>query len=184
MALLSIAKLGHPVLRRRAAPVERAEIGTPAFQQLVADMIETMRQENGAGLAAPQVFVSKRLVVVEMGRNPRYPEALPIPLTVLINPELTPLGPEMEEGWEGCLSVDNLRGRVARYARLDVRSWDRQGLERNFTANGFFARALQHECDHLDGTLFVDRVQDTRTLAHLEEWERYHLPGGGSPENA
>jgi len=179
MALLTIAKLGHPLLRQRALRVEPEEIATLAFQALLEDMIETMRKENGAGLAAPQIFVSKRLVVVEVGRNPRYPEAPPIPLTILVNPELAPLDPEMEEGWEGCLSVDNLRGRVARFTRLGVRSLDRRGREQNFEAAGFFARALQHECDHLDGTLFVDRVRDTRTLTHLKEWERYHLPNGG-----
>ncbi|MEW6775538.1 MAG: peptide deformylase [Bdellovibrionota bacterium] len=178
MALLQIAKLGHPVLRKRAAEVPRPEIDSGEFQRLVDDMIETMRDADGAGLAAPQVFVSKRLVIVEVRKNPRYPDAPDIPLTVLVNPVLEPLPGDLEEGWEGCLSVDDLRGRVVRHTKLRVTSLDREGKSQNFEAEGFFARALQHECDHLDGVLFVDRVRDTRSLTHLREWRRYHLSEG------
>lgn len=175
MALLQIAKMGHPVLRQRAAEVTRAEIDSSDFQRLIDDMIETMRDADGAGIAAPQVFVSKRVVVVEVRHNPRYPDAEAIPLTVLINPVIEPLADEEEEGWEGCLSVDNLRGMVPRPIKVRARYLDREGRSHDIVAENFFARALQHECDHLDGVLFVDRVEDTGTLTHLKEWQRYHL---------
>jgi len=175
VALLQIAKLGHPILRQVAREVSRSEIDSGAFQTLIDDMTDTMREAGGAGLAAPQVYVSKRLVLVEVAENPRYPDAESIPLTVLINPVLEPLTSDMEEGWEGCLSVDNLRAKVPRYTKLRVTFLDREGKKQSLTTQDFFARALQHECDHLDGALFVDRVKDTKSLAHLKEWQRFHL---------
>lgn len=175
MAIREIAKLGNPILRERAAEVAPDEIAAPETQQLIDDMIETMREASGAGIAAPQVSVSKRIVLVEVGHNPRYPDAPQIPLTVLINPEIEPLTDVRETGWEGCLSVDNLRGIVSRPLRIRVQHLDREGNPQDYIAEGFFARAIQHECDHLDGILYIDRVDDTRTLTQLREFEQYHL---------
>lgn len=175
MAVREIAKLGNPILRKQAKPVPPEEIGGEEIQSLIGDMIDTMREADGAGIAAPQLSVSKRIVVVEVRDNPRYPEAPRIPLQVFINPEIETLSEELEPGWEGCLSVDNLRGIVSRPLKVRVRFLDRKGNREEITAEGFFARAIQHECDHLDGVLYVDRVKDTRTLTQLREFERYHM---------
>lgn len=175
MAILKVARLGHPVLRQRAAPVPPETIGSRAVQQLIDDMIETMREYDGAGLAAPQVHVSQRIAVIEVEANPRYPDLPPIPLTVLINPVVTPLGEEMEEGWEGCLSVPDLRGLVPRYRAVRLECLDREGQRVELVAKDFFARVIQHETDHLDGMVFLDRMRDFRSLSHLAEWQRYWL---------
>jgi peptide deformylase len=138
-------------------------------------MIETMYDYDGAGLAAPQVHVSKQIVVMEVSQNPRYPNAPAIPLTVYINPEITPLTEEMDEDWEGCLSVPGLRGRVPRYTKIRLRAYDRDGQRVDFVAEGFHARVIQHECDHLWGKLYIDRVRDTTSLTFMEEFMKFGL---------
>ena len=159
-----VLKMGHPVLKQVAAPVER--FGTGELLDLIEDMNDTMRATNGAGLAAPQIGVSLRVVVFEVQRNPRYPQAEAVPYTVLVNPELTPLDDEMEDGWEGCLSVPGLRGLVPRYRRLRYRGYDPHGLPIDRTVAGFHARVVQHEVDHLDGILYPMRIRDLRDLGY------------------
>jgi peptide deformylase len=175
MAVLKVARLGHPVLRQVAAPVPPEAIGAPEIQRLVDDMLETMADHDGAGLAAPQVHVSHRIVIYGVEANPRYPDAEAVPLTVLVNPTLTPVGDAMEEDWEGCLSVPNLRGRVPRRARVDVSAWGRDGRPLRFAATGFHARVVQHECDHLDGVVYLDRMRSMETLTFVREFQRYWL---------
>ncbi|MBL8488744.1 MAG: peptide deformylase [Rhodocyclaceae bacterium] len=153
-----ILRMGDPRLWRVARPVE--DLGTPELDALVADMIETMRAADGAGLAAPQIGVDLRLVIFGFESNARYPEAEPIPFTVLANPRLTPVGAEAEEGWEGCLSVPGLRGWVPRWKALRYAGVDHRGNPIERTVEGFHARVVQHECDHLDGVLYPMRVRD------------------------
>jgi len=167
MAVRPILRLGHPVLRQVAAPV--AEFGTPALRELVHDMLETMRANDGAGLAANQIGVPTRVVVFELATNPRYPEAEPVPLTVLVNPEIEFLGDEQESGWEGCLSVPGMRGLVPRYRRLRYRGFDELGQPLDRTVEGFHARVVQHECDHLDGILYPQRIEDMTAFGFQEE---------------
>jgi peptide deformylase len=155
MAVRPVLKMGEPLLRQAAAPVQRFDAELTA---LVADMTETMRALNGAGLAAPQIGVSLRT------SNPRYPDVAPIPFTVLVNPELAPIGDEQEEGWEGCLSVPGLRGLVPRYKRLRYRGYDIEGTAIDRTVEGFHARVVQHEVDHLDGVLYPQRMRDLRNF--------------------
>lgn len=159
--------MGHPVLQQVAAPVE--QFGTAALRALVADMDDTMRARNGAGIAAPQIGVSSRVVIFEVTHNPRYPQAEPVPYTVLINPVLEPLGTEREEAWEGCLSVPGMRGVVARHARLRYRGFDVEGNVIDREVTGFHARVVQHEVDHLDGILYPMRVTDMRLFGFEEE---------------
>ncbi len=173
MAILKVARLGHPLLRERSLEVAPEEIGTEAFQAFLDDLIATMHEYDGAGLAAPQVHVLKRAVVMQVENNPRYPDSPPIPLTVLINPVIEPLGDEEIEVWEGCLSVPGIRGKVPRHARIRLRARDRRGREIDEIHEGFPAAVVQHECDHLDGRVFLDRVRDTTTLSFLEELRRY-----------
>jgi peptide deformylase len=158
MTVRAVLKMGHPLLRQVAAPV--AVCDAAQLHELLTDMEDTMRALNGAGIAAPQIGVSLRVAIFEMQENPRYPHVAPIPFTVLINPVLEPLGTEMEEGWEGCLSVPGLRGVVPRYRRLHYRGLDREGQAFERTVEGFHARVVQHEVDHLDGVLFPQRVED------------------------
>jgi peptide deformylase len=160
MAVRPILKMGHPVLKQVAARVER--FGTRELEALVEDLNDTMRASNGAGLAAPQIGVPVRVVVFEVKRNPRYPQAEEVPYTVLVNPELTPVGDEMEDGWEGCLSVPGMRGLVPRHRRLRYRGCDVHGLPVERTVEGFHARVVQHEVDHLDGVLYPMRMRDLR----------------------
>jgi peptide deformylase len=150
--------MGHPLLRQVAAPVEVFDVAQ--MQPLLADMEDTMRALSGAGIAAPQIGESVRVVIFEMRENPRYPHVAPIPFTVLINPVLEPLDQEMEDGWEGCLSVPGLRGVVPRYRRLHYSGLDAQGQPFERTVEGFHARVVQHEVDHLDGILFPQRIRD------------------------
>jgi len=173
MAILKVARLGHPVLRRVAEPVSPETLGTADTQRLIDDMVETMAEYDGVGLAAPQVHVSRRLVVYGVAANPRYPDAPPIPLTVLVNPRITPVDDGQEQDWEGCLSIPDLRGKVPRWARLRVEALDRNGQTLRYTADGFHARILQHELDHLDGKVYLDRMGSMESLAFLSEFQRY-----------
>jgi peptide deformylase len=167
------ARTPHPPAP--AQPVTQAEVDTPAFQELVIDdLIETMHAANGAGLAAPQIAESVRLVAIHVNKNPRYPYKPPIPLTVLVNPVVTPLSDETFDNYEGCLSVPNLRGVVARYAHVRVTGWDRHGQPFEREAHGFTAGTFQHELDHLDATVFLDRVKDPRTLTTWAEFDAHH----------
>jgi peptide deformylase len=175
MAILKVARLGHPVLRQVAEPIDVEDIRSPETQRLVDDLIETMREYNGAGLAATQVHVPKQVCVIEVKDNPRYPDAEAIPLTVLINPVVTPLTAEMEEGWEGCLSVPDMRGVVPRYIAVRLEAYDREGNRIDGVAKEFFARVLQHETDHLRGLVYLDRMKDLSTLTHLAEWNKYWM---------
>ena len=158
MTVRAILKMGDPRLLRVAAPVER--FATPELRALVADMFETMRSVNGAGLAAPQIGVDLQLVIFGFNRNERYPEAPAVPETVLLNPVIEPIGDEVEEGWEGCLSVPGMRGVVPRFARIRYRGVDVDGRPIEREAEGFHARVVQHECDHLVGTLYPMRIRD------------------------
>jgi peptide deformylase len=167
MAVRPILRLGDPLLREVARPI--AELDTPALHALVADMIDTMRANNGAGLAATQIGELVRVVVFELESNPRYPEAEPVPLTVLVNPEIELLGEERESGWEGCLSVPGLRGLVPRYKRLRYRGRDAFGAPIDRTVSDFHARVVQHECDHLDGILYPQRIEDMTAFGFQEE---------------
>jgi len=159
MAVRRVLKMGEPLLRAVARPVARFDAELAA---LVADMDETMRALNGAGIAAPQIGVSLRAVIFELDDNPRYPHIAPVPYTVLINPLVTPLDAEQDEGWEGCLSVPGMRGLVPRYRRVRYRGFDLQGTPIDRSVEGFHARVVQHEVDHLDGILFPQRVRDLR----------------------
>jgi peptide deformylase len=174
VTLLKIAQLGHPVLRQRAREITPEELASPATQQFIDDLVETMRDANGAGLAAIQVYNAVRIVAVEVNDNPRYPYKPNIPLTILINPVLEPLGEERFENYEGCLSVPNLRGVVERWAEVHVTGLNRDGTAFDRVIRGLSAGTFQHECDHLDGKLFVDRVKDPTTLTTWAEFDRYH----------
>ncbi len=166
MAVRDVIRMGHPLLRQVSAPV--ATFGTAELRELVCDMDDTMRALNGAGIAAPQIGVNLRVVIFEVTENPRYPHVQPIPYTVLVNPVLTPLGDLMEEGWEGCLSVPGMRGLVPRYRRLRYTGHDVDGRPINRTVEGFHARVVQHEVDHLDGILYPQRVLDLRNFGFEE----------------
>jgi peptide deformylase len=174
MTIRKIATVGHPVLRERAREVSPDELASPGVQQLIDDLIETMHDANGAGIAANQVHEPVRIAVIEVDHNPRYPYKPPIPLTVVVNPILEPLDGELVEINEGCLSVPNLRGNVMRYVNIRVRYLDRQGVEHDEVKRGLTAGTFQHECDHLDGKLFLDRVVDTTSLTTWEQFERHH----------
>jgi len=171
MSILKVARMGHPVLRKAARKVEPAEIKTPAFQKLVDDLIETMREYDGIGLAAPQVHESVRLALIgieEGSGEDRTIRVLPV-----INPEVTPTTKDTGEDWEGCLSLPRLRGRVTRPNRITVRALDRRGNKVEFDLEGYPARVAQHEIDHLDGVLFIDRMKSFETLCFLDEYSKY-----------
>ena len=167
--------MGNPVLREKTKPLTMEEIKSPEFQHLIDNMIDTMREYDGVGLAGPQVHELKRLTVIEMVENPRYPKKGEIPLTVLINPVITPLTQNKELGWEGCLSIPDLRGKVPRFTKIQVQALDRNGKELKFKADGFLSVVVQHENDHLDGVLFLDRMEDFSTLTYLNEYSRYWM---------
>ncbi len=173
MALRKIAILGNPVLREVARPVSREELESPEIQRLIDDLVETMRDANGAGLAATQIYEPLRICAIEVRDNPRYPYKPNIPLTILVNPELTPIGSETFRNYEGCLSVPDLRGEVERHAELRVRAWDRHGAPIDTVVRGLSAGTYQHEVDHLDGKVFLDRVKDTSSLCTWKEFERH-----------
>jgi peptide deformylase len=167
MAVRTVLRMGHPLLQRVAAPVAR--FGTAELRRLVSDMDDTMRALSGAGIAAPQIGISLRVVIFEVTHNPRYPQAEPVPYTVLVNPVLDPLGDERDEAWEGCLSVPGLRGRVSRHTHLRYRGFDLDGRPIDRTVTGFHARVVQHEVDHLDGILYPLRVADMRSFGFEDE---------------
>jgi peptide deformylase len=175
MAILKVSRLGHPVLRTVAQPIDPATIATPAVQRLIDDMFDTMREYTGVGLAAPQVHESVRIFVAGIRPRPLGAEINDddMPLMALVNPELTLVGASTELGWEGCLSIPDIRGRVPRAPAVKVKAFDRTGKPITFTAKGFPARVLQHEFDHLDGILFFDRMKSFESLSYLEEYDRF-----------
>ncbi len=173
MALRKIAIVGNPILRVVARELTREELASESMQRFVDDLIETMRDANGAGLAATQVYEPVRVCAIEVNDNPRYPYKPNVPLTILVNPELTPLTDETFQNYEGCLSVPDLRGVVDRVTEIRVKAWDRHGNEIDKIVRGLTAGTFQHEVDHLDGKLFLDRVRDTTTLCSWKEFERH-----------
>jgi peptide deformylase len=173
-ALLKIATIGHPVLRQRARELTRDELASADTQRFIDDLVETMHDANGAGIAANQVHEPIRICVVEIADNPRYPYKPNWPLTILVNPVVEPTTDETFLNFEGCLSVPNLRGQVPRFTGVRVRAWDRAGREVDREIKGLMAGTFQHEVDHLDGTLFVDRVVDTRSLCTWAEFDRFY----------
>ena len=175
MSILKVTRLGHPVLRKVTQEISVKELKTPALQKFIDDMIETMKEYDGVGLAADQVFTSKQVAVLEVADNPRYPQKPKVPLTVLVNPKITPLSDEIAEDWEGCLSVPDMRGRVPRYKSIRVHALDRHGRKLDFVANDFHARVIQHEFDHLNGKVYLDRMRDLSTLTFLQEFARYWM---------
>ena len=170
MTLRAIAQIGHPVLRERARELGEEELRSAETQRFIDDLVETMHDARGAGLAANQVYMPIRICAIEVKDNPRYPYKPNIPLTILVNPVLEPISDEMFENYEGCLSVPDLRGVVPRYAELRVRAWDRHGAPIDRVVRGITAGTFQHECDHLDGRLFLDRVEDPTTLCTWKEF--------------
>jgi peptide deformylase len=175
MSILKVTRLGHPVLRQVTEEIAVNELKSPGMQKFIDDMVETMKEYDGVGLAADQVFTSKQVAVLEVADNPRYPQKPNVPLTVLVNPKITALTDEMEEDWEGCLSIPDLRGRVPRYKSIRVQALDRNGGELDFVAENFHARVIQHEFDHLNGKVYLDRMRDLSTLTFLQEFARYWM---------
>jgi len=171
MAVKRVLKMGNPLLLKIAEPV--ADFDTPKLHALIQDMLDTMEEMKGAGIAAPQIGVSQRVVIFgqsteDTSGNPRYPDANAVPFTVLINPVLTLLGDDLEEDWEGCLSVPNMRGVVPRHVSLNYTGFDQYGQPIDRTVSGFHARVVQHECDHLDGVLYPMRVKDLRNFGYID----------------
>jgi peptide deformylase len=173
--ILKVARLGHPAIRTPALTVDPAVISSPEFQRLLDDMVDTMREYNGVGLAAPQIHLSIQVAVLEVTNHPRYPDMPQVPLTFLINPQVTILDTSTVEDWEGCLSIPEMRGVVPRYKQLRVVALGRQAEALNFTAIDFHARVIQHETDHLKGEVYLDRMPNLRSLSHLAEWQRFVL---------
>ena len=175
MSILKVARMGHPVLRSRARAIDAGELKTIRVQQLIDDMFETMTEYQGVGLAAPQVHESIRLFVAGFapGRDDEDDDEDRVPLMALINPEITPVGGDAVEDWEGCLSIPDIRGKVRRARQIVVRALDRKGKRIELRASGFTARVIQHETDHLDGVLFFDRMASFQTLTFVEEFGRY-----------
>src|SRR5262245_46900016 len=179
MSILKVARMGHPVLRAKARPLEKSEIRTPTIQKLIDDMFETMREYHGVGLAAPQVHEPLRLFVALLDTRDRADEAEepeePEPI-VVINPEITIVDGAIIEDWEGCLSIPDIRGKGPRAREIRVRALDRDGGRIDLRASAFPARVIQHETDHLDGVLFFDRMRSFESLTFLEEYSRFQKP--------
>jgi len=175
MAIRRIAQLGDPVVRATSSPVDLAQLHSDRLQLLIDDMIETMRDADGVGIAAPQVRVGQRIFAIEVRDLARYKNAELYPLTVVVNPTLTPLTEERPESWEGCLSVIGLRGRVPRFTSVRIDGYDRSGAQLSITVKGFPAIVAQHETDHLNGLVFLDRMTDMSSLTFEREWLRYHV---------
>ena len=170
MSILKVARMGHPVLRQRGRPLEKNDLKNPLTQKLIDDMLETMHEYNGVGLAAPQVHASLRLFVALLVDEP---DGKSDP-TVVINPEILPNTQSRDEGWEGCLSIPDIRGMVPRYTDITVRALDREGRSVELRLKDFPARVAQHETDHIDGVLFFDRMTSMQSLTYLEEFSRFH----------
>jgi peptide deformylase len=177
MAIRKIATIGHPILRTVARALSREELASPEIQRFIDDLVETMRDANGAGLAATQVYEPLQICALEVKDNPRYPYKPNLPLTVLVNPRITPASEETFDNYEGCLSVPNLRGMVPRFTEVRVEAWDRHGNDLDFIARGLTAGTYQHEVDHLLGRVFLDRVKDTTTLSTWADFDRFHRDG-------
>ena len=173
MTVREILHVGNPLLRERSRELTLDELRAPETQQLIDDLIDTMHAANGAGIAANQVHRAVRIAAIHVDHNPRYPYKPPIPLTVVVNPVITPLDDERFENNEGCLSVPNLRGNVFRHVNIRLQYLDREGRPHDEVRRGLTAGTFQHELDHLDGVLFVDRVEDPTTLATWEQFERH-----------
>jgi peptide deformylase len=186
MSILKVARMGHPVLRQKAAPVPPGEIKSARIQRLIDDLFETMAEYSGIGLAAPQVHESVRIFVAGLRRTDQPPTDLSadtdMPSIVVINPELTMTGETIEQGWEGCLSIPDVRGLVPRASEITVDAYDRKGRRVQFTARGLPARVIQHETDHLDGVLFFDRMRSLETLTFMDEYHRYWTKHEGDEE--
>ncbi len=176
MAILKVALLGNPVLRIPAEPVKN--IQAPEIQRLIDDMIETMRECRGVGLAGPQVHRSLQVAIIEAEERTEGSRRPSAPPTVLINPRISPVTERIEEDWEGCLSIPDLRGKVPRYTEIEVQAHDRQARLQTFKTSDFLARVIQHEVDHLNGTMFLDRMKSFESLSFLEEYARYWAPRG------
>ena len=174
MAVREILTVGHPVLRERAREVTEIELASPDVQQLIDDLVDTMHAANGAGVAANQIGVPLRITTIEVNENPRYPYKPQIPLTIVVNPRIEFLDDELVEINEGCLSVPDLRGNVMRHVNISVQYLDREGVAHHEIKRGLTAGTFQHECDHLDGRLFLDRVTDPTTFTTWEQFERFH----------
>jgi len=170
MSILKVARMGHPVLRARARALDRTDIKSAPIQKLIDDMLETMVEYHGVGLAAPQIHEGLRILVAALDTGDKDAESEPV---AIINPEITPVGDEMVEDWEGCLSIPDIRGRVPRHREITVRAFDRGGNRIEIRAQNFSARVIQHETDHLDGVLFFDRMKSFETLTFLDEYSRY-----------
>ena len=166
MTIRTVLRMGEPLLLEKAQPI--TAFNTPELHALIQDMQDTMSAMDGAGIAAPQIGVSLQVVIFGVGSNPRYPDAEQVPYTVLINPTLTPIGDEIEEGWEGCLSVPGLRGIVPRYVRLHYTGFDQFGNAIDRLVSGFHARVVQHECDHLAGILYPMRITDLTKFGYTD----------------
>jgi peptide deformylase len=167
MSIHHVLRLGDPRLRQVAKPV--SNFNTPELDMLIEDMFDTMRAEDGAGLAAPQIGIGLRVVIFGFDSNPRYPDSSAVPKTILINPQITPLSEEQDNGWEGCLSVPGMRGVVSRYSHIRYTGFDAAGSAIEVEAEGFHARVVQHECDHLDGILYTQRLADPLKFGFTEE---------------
>jgi peptide deformylase len=176
MSILKVARMGHPVLRKKTKPVPEADIAAAPIQRLIDDMTRTMLEYNGAGLAAPQVHEDVRVFVAQIITDDEDADGTQPKVLAVINPEITPLGRHVEEDWEGCLSIPDLRGLVPRHRDIRLRGWDRKGERIEIQASGHMARVIQHETDHLDGILFVDRMKTLQSLSFLDEYGRYHAP--------
>jgi len=177
MSILKVSRMGHPVLRKKVRPVPPAEITAAPIQRLIDDMAQTMIEYNGVGLAGPQVHEELRLFVAQVIRDDddgEESDARGPGILALINPEIKPAGRQVEEDWEGCLSIPDLRGLVPRYRDISVKAYDRTGRQIEMQASGFMARVIQHETDHLDGVLFLDRMKSLDSLSFIEEFARYH----------
>ena len=172
--ILNIAQVGAPILRKPTKRLSKEELLSESVQEFIDDLIQTMRAAKGAGLAANQVHQSLRICAIEVNHNPRYPYRPNIPLTVLVNPDLTPVSELMFENYEGCLSVPNIRGKVNRFCEISVQAMDRLGNPISTVVKGMTAATYQHEVDHLDGKLFLDLVEDSKSLVTWDNFERYH----------
>jgi peptide deformylase len=183
MAIRKVARMGHPILRQKGRELSKKEIQSPEIERLIGDMIETMHEYGGIGIAAPQVHESLQLAIIEVGEdNERYPEMGDQPLLVICNPKITVLDQTEQAFWEGCLSVPELRGLVHRPRKVQIDYLDEDAKPQKIVAEDFLATVFQHELDHLDGKLFIDRVRDTAKLAFIDEYQKYWIPAEDGEE--